>query len=61
MLDENIYNSILYNAILKSQKKIKNKNRKWFQFWKQKMVDNPLYDPNPKYIEIEIIRGNKNG
>jgi len=33
-------------------------NRKWYQFWKPKMIKNTHYDPNWKpTIEIDIKRG----
>lgn len=37
---------------------IQNSDRKWYQFWKPKMIKNPHYDPNwEPTVVIDIKRG----
>lgn len=43
-------------SVLFAPNKIKNNNRKWFQFRKPRMIPNPDYIDD---IEINIIRGDK--
>lgn len=38
-------------------KEIDNTDRKWFQFWKPKMVPNPNYKSS-ETIKFDIVRGN---
>lgn len=37
--------------------KLKNKDRKWYQFWKPRKIDNPDYIGNNTEIEFKIKRG----
>lgn len=49
------WNSDYKSPFLSCFEKIPNRNRKWYQFWKPRMVKNPDYNPEP--VEIDIVRG----
>ncbi len=45
------------SMFIRLSKTIRNKDRKWYQFWKPIKIDNPDYIGNNTEIEFDIKRG----